>query len=158
MDASHLAACLDATLSPDPRTREESSRFLLENIPKHATGLEFLLALSSGVNDANGRTPVVSEGGKLAAAVALKNGIKKRWTVDENEEDDAKEIEAPAKEQSAKVWCWKALDGTNSNQQVKNQLAEALQVIATTDLSVHERISEREVAELVPSLVNKTVK
>ena len=136
MDASHLAACLDATLSPDPRTREESSRFLLENVQNHATGLESLLALSSGVNDANGGTPVVSEGGKLAAAVALKNGIKKRWTVDENEEDDAKEIEAPAKERLRSLVLEKALDGTNSNQQVKNQLAEALQVIATTDLAV----------------------
>ena len=134
MDASHLAACLDATLSPDPRTREESSRFLLENVQNHATGLESLLALSSGVNDANGRTPVVSEGGKLAAAVALKNGIKKRWTVDENEEDDVGRKSKRPRRSDCEVWCWKALGRTNSNQQVKNQLAEALQVIATTDL------------------------
>ena len=85
-------------VSGPANARGKFAIFLLENVQNHATGLESLLALSSGVNDANGRTPVVSEGGKLAAAVALKNGIKKRWTVDENEEDDAKRIEAPAKE------------------------------------------------------------
>ena len=162
MDLSHLAACLDATLSPDPRTREESSRFLLENVQNHATGLESLLALSSssslGVNANGGSTngtPVVSEGGKLAAAVALKNGIKKRWTVDENEEDDAKEIEAHAKERLRGLVLEKALDGTNSNQQVKNQLAEALQVIATTDLVCTKEFPSGKWPELVPSLVNK---
>ena len=100
MDCANLARCLDATLSPDPRVREESSRFLLQNVLPSSIGLECLLSLSVGVNPENpltsssssgaGSLPFpLSDGGKLAAAVAFKNGIKKRWSVDVEEAEEA---------------------------------------------------------------------
>ena len=182
MDCANLARCLDATLSPDPRVREESSRFLLQNVLPSSVGLECLLSLSVGVNPENptsssssreaGSLPFpLSDGGKLAAAVAFKNGIKKRWSVDaeEAEEEDAKEIEPEAKARLRVAVLEKALNGggisssnnnnnTTNNENIKSQLAEALQIIASSDLTCTREFPNGKWPELTPSLASATAR
>ena len=98
MDLPHLARVLDSTLSSDPQIREESSRFLLRNVLPRSDGLESLLLLSSSSSSlrnggGNEGEQLVSDGGKLAAAVAFKNGIKKRWIVSDLDEETTEETE-----------------------------------------------------------------
>ena len=99
MDLPHLARVLDSTLSSDPQIREESSRFLLQNVLPRSDGLESLLLLSSssslsgGNGGSNEGEQLLSDGGKLAAAVAFKNGIKKRWIVSNLDEETTEDLE-----------------------------------------------------------------
>ena len=169
MDLPHLARVLDSTLSSDPQIREESSRFLLRNVLPRSDGLESLLLLSSSSSSlrnggGNEGEQLVSDGGKLAAAVAFKNGIKKRWIVsdlDEEEEETLekwKEIEPDAKARLRVLVLEKALEDDEAsvrNTNVKNQLAEALQIIALNDLTCTREFPQGKWPELVPSLVQK---
>ena len=169
MDLPHLARVLDSTLSSDPQIREESSRFLLQNVLPRSDGLESLLLLSSSSTSlrnggGNEGEQLLSDGGKLAAAVAFKNGIKKRWIVsdlDEEEEETLekwKEIEPDAKARLRVLVLEKALEEDEAsvrNTNVKNQLAEALQIIALNDLTCTQEFPRGKWPELVPSLVQK---
>ena len=135
MDLPHLARVLDSTLSSDPQIREESSRFLLQNVLPRSDGLESLLLLSSssslsgGNGGSNEGAQLLSDGGKLAAAVAFKNGIKKRWIVSDLDEETTeetekwKEIEPDAKARLRVLVLEKALEEDEEsvrNNNVKN--------------------------------------